>query len=672
MWGLQQTTQVLGRSEMYIKKIEIREYRHLKDITLGPFRPPTEISDLIVLAGPNGGGKTSILELVSLALSNTWSLTYSINRTAPSSSFEVTLGLIPGEVALLESHMSDELSDKDKEAHAYLTRTREYCRSFNFAGGEYDKDPPLHNWIHNLVQQTLRGTMSRPMGFYLGADRSYQKKDFQNKLLFNYSQYSTSQHAWSFAFQSPSAQYEDMYNYLIIWRYHFTRRLGQYLLDLEAGSASESDRPVDEYGAILSRVFPGYRFVESEGDSPADLYVQLPSGTKIPFSELSSGEKEVFFLLSFYQRHDVNEAVIIIDEPELHLHPSLARVLLKTMQELKPFNQVWLATQSSEVIDHAGRDKVFFVRRNDQNLAEVVASTDEDEALLCLRDFFGYSGYVGLARSMVFTEGRNASADRKTFSMITQIANQEVKFIPSGSCSELERLNRAVLSIIESEVGWCKFYLIRDRDYLDEESLKAKREKCSDRMFILDKHELENYLLNFQVISNVLTQIYDQDVSAMQVEEVFRQCAIEMSGDVLRELVSYRLNMKFQSEDFSVPKLFSGQLSFREGAWGQQILGQLENQLGARCTQISSDLGQRINSIEFSREFEAGKREVETAINADSWVDLFPGKELLNSFSKKRGLPSSPALQNLIIKEMARDINDCPKELREILDIVST
>jgi len=55
---------------MFIKEINIKNFRHLKDVRLGPFAQPPDQCDLVVLAGPNGGGKSSILELLGYGLSN--------------------------------------------------------------------------------------------------------------------------------------------------------------------------------------------------------------------------------------------------------------------------------------------------------------------------------------------------------------------------------------------------------------------------------------------------------------------------------------------------------------------------------------------------------------------------------------------------------------------------
>lgn len=55
---------------MFIRKILIKNFRHLQDVELGPFSFPPRGSDLMALAGPNGGGKSSILECLNRTVLN--------------------------------------------------------------------------------------------------------------------------------------------------------------------------------------------------------------------------------------------------------------------------------------------------------------------------------------------------------------------------------------------------------------------------------------------------------------------------------------------------------------------------------------------------------------------------------------------------------------------------
>lgn len=651
---------------VYVKKIQIGSYRHLQDIELGTFMPPSESSELVVLAGPNGSGKSSILELISIGLSTTWSLTYGLNRTSPQSSFEITFGLLPSEVQLIEK-----TDGADTDVVAYLQRNQHYYRAFNFETGEYQKNTSLQNKIHSAVIAVLRGSHSRSLGFKLGSERSYLKRPFNRNTLFQYRAFEQSAHIWSFAFQASEAQYTDMFDFLVTWRYHFLRRLGRYHQQLAAGTAIPDDAPIDEYGLILSRVFPDYSFVDMDEDAPTDLFVSIPSGETISFSDLSSGEKEVFFTLCFFQRHRVEEAVIVIDEPELHLHPSLARRLLRVMQELKPRNQLWLATQSSEVVDEAGRDNVWFIRREDAGRAVVFPATKDEPTLAYLRDFFGYSGYIGLAKAMIFTEGRHASADRKMFSRLFPHSGQEIKFIPAAGCSESLRINKAVMAILEADVAWCRFYLIRDRDYLDDQMAAAVREKAGDNFFILERHEIENYLLDFEVIASVLKDIFDVSQSPSQIRDEFETAARSIAGNVLRDMVSFRLNYRFRSEDFSVPKLHEGELQIdRTAGWTVPPLDALRTTLSSHCDVVVRDLSARVGSYEFDALFDGCRQEIERAVTSEGWINVFPGKELMQQFCHRLGLGKPPILQNSIIKELSRRRDQVPPELSDIIERV--
>jgi len=656
---------------MYIKQINIRKYRHIEDLEIGPFLRPSDASDLIVFAGPNGGGKSSVLELISQALANSWSLTYQLNRSAPNSSFEVCIGLLPNEIELIKAK-SDEAA-LDREVTSYLESHKSYYRGFNFEGGEYDKNSTLQNKIHDAVVKALKGDYFRPLGFHLGSERSFKKSAFDyQKKFFRYQSYMQKSHIWGYAFRNESEQFEDMLDFLITWQHNYFQQLGSFHHQKAAGFTDENlgQPPVDHYGNVLSEVFPDYTFVHKSENAPSDLFVRIPSGETIPFSDLSSGEKQVFFTLCFFERHDVAEAVIVIDEPELHLHPSLARLLLRAMQRLKPRNQIWLATQSAEVIDEAGRDRVWFIRRNEgTRKAEVTRATDEEPSLACLRDFFGYSGYIGLAKAMIFTEGRNASADRKMFSRLFPQHSREIKFIPASSGSEVERINQAVLNILEANLGWCKFFLVRDLDYMTTDVVAAIVAKSAGKVHVLERHEIENYLIEPTAIASVLAELFDQSMAPEQVEEELKKVACEMAGDVLRDMVSFRLNYKFRPEDFSVPPLYKGEIHYNPqgNSWVAEKLETLRAKLQEKADGAVADLSGRVNDLNFRALFDDCKLEVENALASDGWKCVFPGKELLATFCKNRKLGKSPVLENAIIKTLSAHPDLIPEELAQII-----
>jgi predicted ATPase len=47
---------------VFIQDVTVHVFMNLRSVHLGPFAAPTAMSDLVVLAGANGGGKSSVLE----------------------------------------------------------------------------------------------------------------------------------------------------------------------------------------------------------------------------------------------------------------------------------------------------------------------------------------------------------------------------------------------------------------------------------------------------------------------------------------------------------------------------------------------------------------------------------------------------------------------------------
>lgn len=94
-------------------------------------------------------------------------------------------------------------------------------------------------------------------------------------------------------------------------------------------------------------------------EKDAQLMVKTKSGAYHSLNELSSGEKQMLLLLTElrWRWRQRNAFLILIDEPELHLHSSWQTYFYLRIKDLqrKFGGQVWLATQSEhlfEIADH--------------------------------------------------------------------------------------------------------------------------------------------------------------------------------------------------------------------------------------------------------------------------------------------------------------------------------
>ena len=267
------------------------------------------------------------------------------------------------------------------------------------------------------------------------------------------------------------------------------------------------------------------------------------------------------------------------------------------MRTIKPQNQIWCATHSPELIDEAGRERTFYLRMSeDRQRAECIAAVDEGSEVQALRDLFGYSGYVGISKKVVFIEGHHSGADRRTFANILPRLSHEVKLIPVGCAENLYRINRAILALLESDFARCEFFLIRDRDYLSEAAIQKHTAIAPGRLFILSRYHIENYLLDENIISDVLANIYAVHLSPQAVRDQLFDFALANSAGFLRDMVSFRLGELFESEDCSVGNHSEGFNLFKNNMEvNDRVLGPLSKVLLEKVGQIHAGVIARNN-----------------------------------------------------------------------------
>jgi energy-coupling factor transporter ATP-binding protein EcfA2 len=389
---------------------------------------------------------------------------------------------------------------------------------------------------------------------------------------------------------------------------------------------------------------------------------------------MSSGEKEVFFILSFFIRNDISDSIIVIDEPELHLHPELARKLIQLMRSIKSHNQIWCATHSAELVDEAGRERTFFFKQTeDRKKTECIPATQEGAEIQILRDMFGYSGYVGISRKIIFSEGTDSSADRKTFANLYKNRTRELKIIPVGSYSNLYRINTAVLSLLESDFARCNFFLIRDRDYLSEESIKKHRSIAPNRLFVLDRYHIENYLLDERFLAEILKNTYQKNLSEEQIRSQLFEFARSNSGAFLRDLVVFRFGELYQAEDCSIGDHSNNQsIAITDSQLNDKVLTPLREALLKKIELVNETVTTRTASDNAELIIDTCVAEVQNALklDEDGWKKLFPGRYLLQRFSKAHGLGDWPALQNLLIDHASESANPINTELTNIFETI--
>lgn len=127
------------------------------------------------------------------------------------------------------------------------------------------------------------------------------------------------------------------------------------------------------------------------------------------FDDLSSGDKSLIFLITAMYGFDLQNGLIVIDEPELHLHPQLQKKLLSLIEEAGSDLQMQciIATQSSLLINEHNIQYVhrFFLKDHATHVVAPLHGYHEHESNLVQILRFTNTAKIFFVNKIIMVEG---------------------------------------------------------------------------------------------------------------------------------------------------------------------------------------------------------------------------------------------------------------------------
>ncbi len=250
-------------------------------------------------------------------------------------------------------------------------------------------------------------------------------------------------------------------------------------------------------------------------------------GTSLGFhyKNLSGGEKAAFDLLLdlVLKRDAFDDTVFCIDEPEAHLNTRVQGSLLEEIVRLVPEgSQLWVATHSIGMMAKAHQlhenepGAVVFLDFGDQDFDHPVTVAP----VAIGRDFWRRSLDVALGdlaalvapRRVVLCEGRPASTgapnkaefDAHCYRTIFAGEHPEVAFLSVGGQSEVTEDRLGVVAAIETLVSGTRVTRVVDRD---DRALAEIIELQRRGVQVLSRRNLESYLLDDEVLDQLCKSV---------------------------------------------------------------------------------------------------------------------------------------------------------------------
>ncbi len=100
------------------------------------------------------------------------------------------------------------------------------------------------------------------------------------------------------------------------------------------------------------------------------------SGDEFDINQLSSGEKQLFLRTLAIKMLEPENSIILIDEPELSLHPKWQQRIIEIYQRIGKNNQIIVATHSPHILGSVPRENIILLSKNENG--EVISTTGEE------------------------------------------------------------------------------------------------------------------------------------------------------------------------------------------------------------------------------------------------------------------------------------------------------
>ncbi|GAA4233968.1 hypothetical protein GCM10022254_37700 [Actinomadura meridiana] len=236
--------------------------------------------------------------------------------------------------------------------------------------------------------------------------------------------------------------------------------------------------------------------------------------------------------------------IILIEEPEVYLHPALEIALLQYLRQISQRCQVFITTHSTNFLDTAELRNVYLVRKVDDSTSLQLLKMDEaEEAIpeelgIRLSSLFMYD-------RLVFVEGSSDEQVLREFAkqIGVNFAQASVGFVATGGSRNFTHYATAdTLSFLARRR--VKVFFIVDRDERDANDVERLEQLLGGmgKVYVLQRRELENYLAVPECLQSfVAERSPDKTPSAEEITNTIDEVCEASKHNVVARRVSSRI-----------------------------------------------------------------------------------------------------------------------------------
>ncbi len=403
---------------------------------------------------------------------------------------------------------------------------------------------------------------------------------------------------------------------------------------------SQFERKVSKLDYIrkLFDLIPPKELLDIELDnSPIKIMIKTPLGN-IDIDELSSGEKEILFVFSDLFSIQPNNSILLLDEPDLHLNEKIQHKIIDLLKQLGSNNQIWISTHSTAIINNIDINCLFKISPNIKN-NQISKVIDDDDKIVLIQDIVGSRSILTMGERIVFIEGVERNDKYILEKWFDKISTQII-FVNSDSVNDINKINGANLALLDSSTKYSTyFFCIRDRDFLDECEINLSINKNKGKIYIWNKYHIENYLINGQAIFNIFENFYNNPFkNSNDCMDKIKETVVLNREIFVNKLIDYDIKRKFKVTRNLVIKDNYDEIKMNDEikCFKKYLLDLSEISINVK--EIISHYNNYFDDL----------------IKSERWVDILPGRTILKIFLNKYGKDQLrwEYFRNQLIKEI--------------------
>jgi len=625
---------------MKIRKLIIKNFKSIENLSM------ENIPDLVVIAGPNGCGKTSVFEAIRTFKA----------IIGPYHSNE--LGVIRGELRNQLGNLVN-LKTDETEISISFELSKDEISYLKNKGFQIDEELDRNN---GLLVSSLKITKSDSSEILVNSPslqellRHYDPTDEIGTIMYIPAvRELPAGDIGNITLTSDWMEQQKMESVGNV-RAKF-QRLKQNFAMMFIYDQIQKTTNTANFIPQVKRIFRDFFYPKTFGGVDVDrsltwhFPINLPGGTHdIDF--LSSGEKEILMTFTEILKLKLTGSIILFDEPDLHLNAALERkVIGNLMQIVNSGNQIWVSTHSLEIVGTVPVSNLFkmYSEPSSKN-NQIELCSEKIDVFDLFKDLGASVGLQLISDKIVYVEG---PSDVEILRTIYQEQGDKISFIETRGVNGIVGLSHAVADLLNEASKSESFLMIRDRDFLTQNELDEVDTKYNGRVHVWSKRTIENLLLDPEVLYGVFTALGIGVKDSSEMQKMIKDMANKLKLLTTSEMIESKLYQLFNRSGFGMPTIKTGDIV-------QEILSYVKPQ--------RDDLVKKLQDTEIEKLIVDCKKDVEDNWETN-WEIICDGKKILqglidNYLSPKGKSIKISALRALIVNQM-KVKKKIPSEINE-------